>query len=261
MADALKQVGLFEEALRYYTPIQQTAEHADISFFMAMADCCMQLGKMEDAESCYLLVAEHDASHMESRVLLAKLYESLGMSEQAMKYVGEAVLIGRQETRSRGRRKDTRLEQLAIEFKMAGSEPLRPIAPKPTQTATLMNAAPSAPGKGRAQPGEGTRTDDIQFLYAKLLELNPQVKDGVPVAIEDWLDIADALLRDFRNNRAFYPMDRSIAFRGYSTGTKSKNQTKNGTMMDEMQQMAGRLQETLGMSSCSVHPYIYTILM
>ncbi|CRL23323.1 Tetratricopeptide-like helical [Penicillium camemberti] len=246
VADALKQVGLFEEALRYYTPIQQTAEHADISFFMAMADCCMQLGKMEDAESCYLLVAEHDSSHMESRVLLAKLYESLGMSEQAMKYVGEAVLIGRQETRSRGRRKDTRLEQLAIEFKMAGSEPLRPIAPKPTQTATLMNAAPSALGKGRAQPGEGTRTDDIQFLYAKLLELNPQVKDGIPVAIEDWLDIADALLRDFRNNRAFYPMDRSIAFRGYSTGTKSKNRTKNGTMMDEMQQMADRLQETLG---------------
>lgn len=250
MADALKQVGLFEEALRYYTPIQQTAEHADISFFMAMADCCMQLGKMEDAESCYLLVAEHDANHMESRVLLAKLYESLGMSEQAMKYVGEAVLIGRRQTRSRGRRKDTRLEQLAIEFKMAGSEPLRSIAPKPAQTATLMNAAPSAPSK---KPGEGTRTDDIQFLYAKLLELNPQVKDGVPVAIEDWLDIADALLRDFRNNRAFYPMDRSIAFRGYSTGARSKNQTKNGTMMDEMQQMAGRLQETLGMSSCSNH--------
>ncbi|KAJ6190862.1 hypothetical protein N7519_000883 [Penicillium mononematosum] len=245
VADALKQVGLFEEALRYYTPIQQTAEHADISFFMAMADCCMQLGKMEDAESCYLLVAEHDASHMESRVLLAKLYESLGMSEQAMKYVGEAVLIGRQENRSKRRRKDTRLEQLAIEFKMAESEPLRSIAPKPTQATTLM-AAPSAPGKGRAQPGEGTRTDDIQFLYAKLLELNPQVKDGVSVAIEDWLDIADALLRDFRNNRAFYPMDRSIAFRGYSTGVKHKNQTKNGTMMDEMQQMAGRLQETLG---------------
>ncbi|CAP93667.1 Pc16g09970 [Penicillium rubens Wisconsin 54-1255] len=246
VADALKQVGLFEEALRYYTPIQQTAEHADISFFMAMADCCMQLGKMEDAESCYLLVAEHDASHMESRVLLAKLYESLGMSEQAMKYVGEAVLIGRQENRSKRRRKDTRLEQLAIEFKMAETEPLRSIAPKPTQATTLMNAAPSAPGKGRAQPGEGTRTDDIQFLYAKLLELNPQVKDGVSVAIEDWLDIADALLRDFRNNRAFYPMDRSIAFRGYSTGVKHKNQTKNGAMMDEMQQMAGRLQETLG---------------
>jgi general transcription factor 3C polypeptide 3 (transcription factor C subunit 4) len=138
---------------------------------------------------------------------------------------------------------------------MAESKPLRSIAPKTTQATTLM-AAPLAPGKGRAQPGEGTRTDDIQFLYAKLLELNPQVKDGVSVAIEDWLDIADALLRDFRNNRAFYPMDRSIAFRGYSTGVKHKNQTKNGTMMDEMQQMAGRLQETLGMSpGYSIHTH------
>jgi general transcription factor 3C polypeptide 3 (transcription factor C subunit 4) len=114
--------------------------------------------------------------------------------------------------------------------------------------------APPAPGKGRAQPGEGTRTDDIQFLYGKLLELDPQIKDGDPVAIEDWLDIADALLRDFKNNRAFYPMDRSIAFRGYSTGVKSKNPTKNGTMMDEMQQMANRLQQTMGMSPQSIHP-------
>ncbi len=43
-----------------------------------------------------------------------------------------------------------RLEQLAIEFKMAETEPLRSIAPKPTQATTLMNAAPSAPGKGQA---------------------------------------------------------------------------------------------------------------
>ncbi|KAJ5788676.1 Tetratricopeptide-like helical [Penicillium paradoxum] len=247
VADSLKQAGLLEEALRYYSPIQQTSEHADISFFMAMADCCMKLGKMEDAESCYLLVAEHDASHMESRVLLAKLYESLGMSEQAMKYVSEAVLIGRQENRNKRRRKDTRLEQLAIEFKMAETETLRPLAPRPAPVAALMNALPSAPGRGRPQPGEGTRTEDIQFLYSKLLELHPQLKDGNAAATEDWLDIADALLRDFRNNRIFYPEDRSITFMGYSTGPRPKGaRTKSGAMMDEMQEMAGRLQETMG---------------
>jgi general transcription factor 3C polypeptide 3 (transcription factor C subunit 4) len=240
-ADALKQAGLLDEALRYYSPIQQTAEHADVSFFMAMADCCMQLGKIEDAESCYLLVAEHDPTHMESRVLLAKLYESLGMSEQALKYVSEAVLIGRQESRNRRRRKDTRLEQLAIEFKMAETEPLRELAPKPTPTATLMNGAPTVSGKG-------TRTEDIKYLYAKLLELHPQVQKGVASATEDWLDIADALLREFRSNRIFYPMDRSITFMGYVTCSKGKGtQTKKGTMMDEMQRMAGRLHESIGM--------------
>ncbi|OQD84276.1 hypothetical protein PENANT_c013G01216 [Penicillium antarcticum] len=243
-ADALKKAGLLEEALRYYTPIQQTSDHADISFFMAMGECCIQLGKVEDAESCFLLVAEHDPKHMESRVALARLYESLEMSEQALKYVNEAVLIGRQENRSKRKRKDTRLEQLAIEFKLAETAALRPLAPKPTApTVPLMNATPSAQGRR----GEGTRTDDIQFLYAKMLDLLPRVKEGASDAIEDWLDIADALLRDFRSNRAFYPEIRSVAFMGYSRPQQRKGgKGKDRTWMDEMHEMAGRLHESLG---------------
>jgi general transcription factor 3C polypeptide 3 (transcription factor C subunit 4) len=218
---------------------------------MAMGECCLQLGKVEDAESCYLLVAEHDPKHMESRVALAKLYESLQMSEQALKYVNEAVLIGRQENRSKRKRKDTRLEQLAIEFKLAETAALRPLAPKPTAkpTVPLMNATPSAQGRR----GEGTRTDDIQFLYEKLLDLQPHVKEGASDAIEDWLDIADALLRDFRSNRAFYPEIRSIAFMGYSRPQQRKGaKSKDRTWMDEMHEMAGRLHESLGKSTKSI---------
>ncbi|KAJ5758196.1 uncharacterized protein N7511_006890 [Penicillium nucicola] len=244
VADALKTAGLLEEALRYYGPIQQTSDHADIGFFMAMGECCSQLGKVEDAESCFLLVAEHDPKHMESRVSLARIYESLEMSEQALKYVNEAVLIGRQENRSKRKRKDTRLEQLAIEFKLAETATLRPLAPKPTApTVALMNATPSVQGRR----GEGTRTDDIQFLYQKMLDLEPRVKDGASDAIEDWLDIADALLRDFRSNRAFYPEIRSIAFMGYSRPQQRKGgKGKDRTWMDEMHEMAGRLHESLG---------------
>ncbi|CAG7926122.1 unnamed protein product [Penicillium olsonii] len=240
VADALKQVGLLEDALRYYTPIQQTAEHADISFFMAMGDCCERLEKVEDAESCFLMVADHDSNHMESRVRLAKLYEKLQMTDQAMKYASEAVLIGRQQNRTRGgRRKDTRLEQLAIEFKMAETEKPRPIAPKPQTHATLMSTVQS----GKINPGEGNRTEDIQFLYMKLLELHPLMKECAIQATEDWLDIADALLRDFRANRAFYPMAQTMRFVGYSKPKDSK--TEKGQMMDEMQEMAGRLQDSI----------------
>lgn len=242
MADSLKQAGLLEDALRFYIPIQQTAEHADVSFFMAMADCCEQLDKVDDAECCYLMVADHDSKHMESRVRLAKLYENLQRTDQAMKYAGEAVLIGRQENRHGRRRKDTRLEQLAIEFKMAEANNPRPLAPKPQTEAILMSTVQS----GRAKPGEGSRTEDIQFLYMKLLELHPQMKACAVDATEDWLDIADALLRDFRSNRVFYPMARSILFMGYSKPKDAK--TKNGMMMDEMQEMAGRLQDTIGKS-------------
>lgn len=209
-----------------------------------MADCCMQLGKVEEAETCYLAVAEHDARNMEARVELAKLYESLGMSEQAFKYVNEAVLIGRQETRTRRRRKDTRLEQLAVEFKKAETGAPRPIAPKPSALTTWQTPTSA---RGRPQPGEGTRTEDVQFLYTKLQQLEPQIKEGVLEAVEDWLDIADALIRDFRSNRVFYPMARTMEFQGYSSEAQRKaGRSKNRTLMDDMQEMAGRLQKSLG---------------
>lgn len=240
---------MLDEALRFYTPIQETAEYADIGFFMAIADCCIQLGKVEDAETYYLTVAEHDPKNMESRVELAKLYESLEMSEQALKFVNEAVLIGRQETRSRRRRKDNRLEQLADEFR-TGTVALRPIAPKPTDGLATWTATTT--GRRRSLTGEGSRTENIQFLYGKMQQLEPLVKEGDPEAIEDWLDIADALLRDFRSNRIFYPMARTMEFQGYlSEAQRKSGKSKGITMMNEMQEMAGRLQRSMGGGSSS----------
>lgn len=246
VADALKEVGLLEEALRFYSPIQQTDEYADISFFMAMGDCCMQLGKLEDAETCFLTVAENDADNMNSRVQLAKLYEGLGMSEQAFKYVNEAVLIGRQQSRTRRRRKDNRLEQLASEFRRTDSGAPRPIAPK--QTSTLTGRIGPSTSRGRAQPiEESTRKGDVQFLYMKMQQLQSQVKEGIPDAVEDWLDIADALIRDFRSNRVFYPIVRAMEFQGYSSDAqRTAGKGKNPTMLQDMQDMAARLQKDLG---------------
>lgn len=242
VADALKDAGLLDEALRFYSPIQNTPDYADISFYMAIADCCMQLGKVEDAETYYLTVAEHDARNMQCRVELAKLYESLGLNEQALKYVNEAVLVGRQKMRARRRRRDNRLEQLALEFKRdEEGATLRPTAPRPSALTW------QTPISNRLQTGESARTETIQFLYAKMQQLEPQVKEGVSDAIEDWLDIADALLRDFRSNSAFYPMARTIEFQGYSAPTHRRpNKPRPRTVMDEMKEMAGRLQKSMG---------------
>lgn len=253
VADALKDVGLLDEALRFYSPIQHTADYADISFYMAIADCCMQLGKAEDAETYYLTVAEYDARHMQSRVELAKLYESLGLSEQAFKYVNEAVLIGRQQMRHRRGRKDYRLEHLALEFKRdEEGVDLEPIAPKPSALTTWQ--AP-LPVQARPQAGESARTETVQFLWAKMQQLDPQVKEGVVEAIEDWLDIADALLRDFRSNSVFYPVARTMEFQGYSAPTYRRNKPRPRTVIDEMKEMAGRLQKSMG-GECFERVYV-----
>lgn len=238
VADALKDHGLLEEALRFYWPIQETADHADIGYFMAMADCCVQLERYEDAETFYLTVTEHDLDHMESRFHLAKLYESLNMKDEAYKYINEAILIGRQQAGSR-RRKDTRLEQLAEDFRRKEPGYARPLAPK--QAATFTTSVHDH--ETLLAPGEDTRrAEDAQFLYQRLRQLESHVKEGDQQAVEDWLDIADGLLRDFRSNRVFYPMVRAMEFQGYH---KKSDKNKEPTLLDQAQDMAARLHKIL----------------
>jgi len=41
---------------------------------------------------------------------------------------------------------------------------------------------------------EGEVNGHIQYLYSKMMELRPEMREGNMDATEDWLDIADALL-------------------------------------------------------------------
>jgi general transcription factor 3C polypeptide 3 (transcription factor C subunit 4) len=95
--------------------------------------------------------------------------------------------------------------------------------------------------------GEAARTEDIKFLYAMMQQLEPKVKDGNAEATEDWLDIADALLREFRSNRIFYPMARTTEFQGYSSQAQRRaNGSRNSVFLNEMEEIAGRLQKSRG---------------
>ena len=210
---------------------------------MAIANCCLQLDRLEEAETYYLTVAENDLRHMECRVRLATLYEGFGMNDESLRYVNEALLIGRQEGRNRrSKRDDNRLEQLALEFQ----RPPRPVGSPETEALTGRTGPTGS--RTRPQVGQSTRTDDIQFLYDKMRELHPFVKEGDSNATEDWLDIADCLLRDFRTNRIFYPMARTMEFQGYTGDTNRKGKGKGRTLLDEAQEIAARLQKAMGMS-------------
>lgn len=217
--------------MRYYRPLQLTEEYADVGYFMAMGDCAFAYQNYQEAESCYLTVVEHDATNMAVRVSLAKLYEALGMHEEALKYVNQAVRLGWEERGRLGRRRDHRIGQLAREFQNAeGAAAPKPLAPKPAKGAEADTEQPA----------------DVQYLYTKMMELRPAMRRGDPGATEDWLDIADALLRDFRGNRVFFPLQRHTIFLGYSKdATRKAGAYGNKALMDEMSELAGRLQETM----------------
>jgi general transcription factor 3C polypeptide 3 (transcription factor C subunit 4) len=157
------------------------------------------------------------------------------MTEQALRYVNDAVLLGRQEHRSNRRRKDTRLEELAREFKSVN------VAAGPEDQSVEFSSA-------LGSKGEAERTENIQFLFKKLTQLESKLQAGDAEATEDWLDIADALLREFRSNRIFYPLQRNVVFLGYSS------KAGKDALMDELQEMANRLQESLGV----IRPIVFT---
>lgn len=276
-ADALKEAKLYESALRFYVPLQQIQEHADISLFMAMGDCFIECGETEEAENCYLTVSDNDEQDMEVRVKLVRLYENIGMAEQAYKYVNEAVLLGRRESSTRKRR-ETRAGRLARELRLAradgrdpdwraastapsssppleeSDEPGQATETPPMTSLTFPASTPGARRRKQTKEPEEERGDSIQYLYSELVKLQPKMREGDEESTEDWLDIADALVRDFRSNRVFFPMQRHMTFLGYSREAQKKTgQLKTTTFLDELQDMAKRLQAALGMLLSFTH--------
>ncbi|EGE83291.1 hypothetical protein, variant 2 [Blastomyces dermatitidis ER-3] len=264
VGDALKDAKLYQDALQFYVPLQRTREYADTSLFMSMAECYIACENDEAAENCYLTVVEYDENDIEARAKLAKFYENLGLIEQALKYVNEAIELGRQESMPRRRRRfGSRALQLAREFRStesggavmatyegpigAENEGWRSPTPSPSVSGGLMTSTVPLSKKRRQAKEEYVSTDHIRYLYSKLLDLEAAMREGHEDATEDWLDIADALLRDFRSNRVFFPMQRHMMFLGYSREAQRKaGRLKSTTIMDEVEEMAGRLQATLG---------------
>ncbi|EED16842.1 RNA polymerase III transcription factor TFIIIC subunit (Tfc4), putative [Talaromyces stipitatus ATCC 10500] len=236
-ADALKDSALFPEALRFYRPLQLTEDYADVSFFLAMGECAFACSDLSLAESCYLTVAENDSTNLQSRVNLAKLYETMGERDRALYFVNQAVLLGRESRgRNRRRRKDRRIAQLAKEFQGDAHVSTR-IVPR--------HLANEVSRREALQDSDANRPQQVQYLYSKMNDLRPRMRDGDTDATEDWLDIADALLHDFRTNRVFYPLQKNMIFLGYSR-EEQKGARKKETVMGEVQEVAERLKEWIG---------------
>ncbi|EAS33872.3 general transcription factor 3C polypeptide 3 (transcription factor C subunit 4) [Coccidioides immitis RS] len=262
-ADALKEAKFYPEALLFYTPLQYTQEFADTSLFMAMADCHLACKNDSDAESCLLTVVEYDQTNIDARVKLAKFYESMGMMEQALKYVTEAVELGRQESVPMRRRRGNfgaRIEQLAKEFRSmeSGISDHGEMELEPPRSPDHMNGPISFTGPAPIPSSKEVRPEDriasaiqnaehVRYLYKKSLELRPSMRIGEEDATEDWLDIVDALLRSFRSNRVFFPLQKGMMFVGYSKEAHRKaGRLKGPDIMDEVQELAARIQAALG---------------
>ena len=226
---------------------------------MAMAECHAVVGNGEETESCYLTVAEYDRKNIEARARLARFYEAMGLVDQAMKYVTEAMELGQAESIPRGKRRYARrAAQLAKELRSAELEGRAPdnnaVEELEGQDSLISVTRRMAGGRasGRGPTDEAGHpmndSDNVRYLYGRMLEMQDAMRSGDENATENWLDIADALIRDFRSNRVFFPIQKRMVFLGYSREAQRKaGRLSTTTLLDEVQNIADRLQNVLGM--------------
>ncbi|KAG5205910.1 RNA polymerase III transcription factor TFIIIC subunit [Trichophyton interdigitale] len=267
-ADSIKDIQLYEDALRFYIPLQHVQDFANTSLFLAMAECYDACGNTEETERCYLTVAEYDKTNIEARTKLAHFYEKMGMTDQALKFITEAADIGREAVLSRRKpRFGPDIGRLANHFRdieqgASGSEDqVSPIESAVSSAAGDITTAEESttigfiPRSVTNLPGERGREiaplkpdgENVRYLYAKMLELQPYMRQGQQDATGDWLDIAYALLWDFRSNRVFFPLQKKMTFLGYSREAQRKaGRLKSTNLVDELQEISNRIQASMG---------------
>lgn len=121
VADALKDKFIYHEAIRLYEPLQNVPEALDVSYYMDLATCYMNLDRIPEAEDCYKIVVENNELDWEARVALAKIYEDQGRRAEALPLIREVIALGRDDALRKNRLfgpvKDIRKEQRKQERK------------------------------------------------------------------------------------------------------------------------------------------------
>lgn len=93
---------------------------------------------------------------------------------------------------------------------------------------------PTAEEKATAEELDRARTKHVQQLYTTLQTLQQPAREGNQEALEDWLDTADEMLRDFRSNRVFYPYERHQKFEGYDRASRAKQFRKKNVKLKDL---------------------------
>ncbi|KAJ9653980.1 transcription factor TFIIIC subunit tfc4 [Neophaeococcomyces mojaviensis] len=90
--------------------------------------------------------------------------------------------------------------------------PKEPKAPKPPQSPRPFKRSKRQPP---SQEDAVRHYEDMQGLYQTLLNHQDAMRRGDETATNIWLDCADAMVKDFRTVKAFYPPERYRKFEGF----------------------------------------------
>ncbi|KAL9098728.1 MAG: hypothetical protein Q9163_005663 [Psora crenata] len=201
-ANALRGRQYFEEALRYYQPLRRASAHSDASLFMEIALCYRAVGSKEEAEGCYKRILEHDPGSTEARVALWNMSKEIESLPADVARTRSLPSVFKHKSRRGFSAPSTRSSRSGI---------------FPTLAPPSLASHNSTPSSTR-QPDVvqvSAQSEEVQALFVRWQML---CDDRRSSECDDaaWFEAARLLLRTFRDNRIFYPMDRHHKFYGYS---------------------------------------------
>ncbi|KAL8847185.1 MAG: hypothetical protein Q9221_007764 [Calogaya cf. arnoldii] len=184
VADALRDTGLYHEALRYYEPLQEMPDFVDTSYYADMAACYKAVGLETEAGACYRIIAGLEKDQSEKTTMMA----GMEVDRSAKNEATTASSLGK-DTTSR----------------------------VPATLAMLI----SHRSKQRTRPPDlnkelhaRLKEETARTLYGQTQELLVQAREDDPNAIIQWMAISQELVEDFQTHRGFYPSDKGLKVYG-----------------------------------------------
>ncbi|KAL8879831.1 MAG: hypothetical protein Q9198_002637 [Flavoplaca austrocitrina] len=188
-ADALRDTGLYHEALRYYEPLQKISDIVDTSYYIDMAACYKAIGFETQAWDCYHIIARLESDQANEPTMLSNLeIDRLDENRAATA---------------------TSLEEYAT-----------------SRTPATLAMLVSHQSKQRTRPPDlykGLRAklkeETAQALYGRTQELLGRVREDDPQAITQWMANSQKLVEDFQAHRGFFPSDKGLRVYGMPQGS------------------------------------------
>lgn len=241
--NALRASGRYEEALRFYKPLTNLdSELVEFPFYFDLAIAYYGLGRTKEMTECMEHVKQ-TANGRDPRyqIGLAKLYKAMGREDLMWKLIVVLKRAGKRPiVRSAGLPLerpvslktvvDEDMEEEDEEEAQEGAEtPETPPIDASVYETVEKDGVAIAPRRKSTTRGvykprnkhkfneeEEILKDSIaKSIYAEIRFLSPAVKASDPQATKQYLQLCSELFEDFRQQKAFFPIDRFVPFSGF----------------------------------------------
>ena len=207
-ADTLREAGHHSEALRLYEPLMQIIERLDSRFYFDIAICYQALGRPDDVRSAIQKIRQGDKD-ADVHVGLAKLYQSQGKLDLMWRLVRELKKMNKHDLVKRAGLPITKPPSLVT--RAYASLPVKSFPGRPRKYPSQKQ-----PPKRLAQQvkEEAVQNVVVRAMFDDMQSLQEALDSDDLDATAEWMSLAHHLFVEFRGQRAFFPKDKSKAFKG-----------------------------------------------